>query len=94
MKQETVRVADEFREISTKTIDTRDRIVLGKYLNSKYRRIRIYQNKAGELLLRPVVEIPASEAWLYENRDALVAVKKGLKEAKEGKISKLNLKKL
>ena len=94
MKQETVRIADEFQEVSTKTIDTRDRVALGKYFNSVYNRVRIYKNKSGELLLRPVIEIPDSEVWIYENREALYSVKKGLKDAKEGKVSKLDLKKL
>ncbi len=94
MKHDILKVEDEFQEVSTKTIDTRDRIVLGKYFNSRYNRVRIYKNKAGELLLCPVVEIPASEIWLYENKEALDSVKQGLREAKEGKVSKLDLKRL
>jgi ABC-type nitrate/sulfonate/bicarbonate transport system substrate-binding protein len=35
--------------------------------------------------------IPPSEAWLYQNKEAVESVQKGLKEASEGKISKLNL---
>jgi hypothetical protein len=56
--------------------------------------VRIYKNDRGEVLLRPVVEIPVSEAWLLQNEGAFESVKKGLKEASEGKISKLNLKDL
>jgi hypothetical protein len=44
--------------------------------------------------LQPVVEIPASEAWLFQNKEAFESVKKGLKDASKGKISKLNLKDL
>ncbi|TLD40921.1 MAG: hypothetical protein JETT_2798 [Candidatus Jettenia ecosi] len=35
--------------------------------------------------------IPSSESWLYENKEAFESVQRGLKEASEGKISKLNL---
>lgn len=35
--------------------------------------------------------IPLSESWLYENKEAFESVQRGLKEASEGKISKLNL---
>ncbi|MCX5808809.1 MAG: hypothetical protein NTX36_05470 [Proteobacteria bacterium] len=35
--------------------------------------------------------IPSSEAWLYENENALGNVQKGLQDAAQGKISKLNL---
>ena len=38
--------------------------------------------------------IPPSERWLYKNKAALKSVHKGLKEASQGKISKLNLKEL
>jgi hypothetical protein len=38
--------------------------------------------------------IPASEAWLFQNEEAFESVKKGIKDASERKISKLNLKDL
>jgi len=38
--------------------------------------------------------IPPSERWLYKNKTALKSVHKGLKEASQDKISKLNLKEL
>jgi len=40
-------------------------------------------------LIKPVVEIPASELWLFQNKEAFESVQKGLKEMSEGKISKL-----
>ena len=38
--------------------------------------------------------IPPSERWLYKNKESLKSVHKGLKEASEGKISRLNLNEL
>lgn len=38
--------------------------------------------------------IPPSERWLYKNKEALKSIRKGLKDASEGRISKLNLKEL
>jgi hypothetical protein len=38
--------------------------------------------------------IPPPEAWLYENPEALENVEKGLQDAAQGKVSKLNLKDL
>jgi hypothetical protein len=35
--------------------------------------------------------IPDSELWLYENPEALASMERGLKEAAEGKFSKINL---
>jgi predicted transcriptional regulator len=40
-------------------------------------------------LLRPTVNIPAREAWIYEDSSVLDTVRKGLREAKEGKVTKV-----
>jgi hypothetical protein len=37
------------------------------------------------------VEIPVSELWLYQNSDAMESVLKGIKDASEDKISRLDL---
>jgi hypothetical protein len=81
---------DEFVEIGTRTIDERSRITLGK-LASGITRVRLLQNARGEILMQPLVEVPASEAWVFENPEALEAVKAGLRAASEGKVSKLNV---
>jgi hypothetical protein len=36
-------------------------------------------------------ELPASELWLYQNKEACQGVQKGLDDAARGKISKLDL---
>ena len=38
----------------------------------------------GRLMLEPYKEIPAREAWLFENPAALAAVRTGLADAAEG----------
>jgi hypothetical protein len=38
--------------------------------------------------------IPPSEAWLYKNKQALESVQKGLKQAAQGKVRKLNINEL
>ncbi len=93
MRGNVLKVKDEFREVDTRTIDDRNRLTLGELVKGS-KRVRLYRNSAGELLLRPVVEIPASEAWLFRNEEAMENVKAGLKDASEGKVSKLNLKDL
>lgn len=35
--------------------------------------------------------VPPSETWLYRNKEAIESVRRGLKDASEGRISKLNL---
>lgn len=93
MSKESLRVDDDFQEIGTRSIDDRKRLTLGDLLED-FKRVRLYRNKRGELLLKPIVEIPADELWLYRNKEAATRVDKGLKDAAEGKVSKLDLKEL
>jgi hypothetical protein len=93
MQNTVLRIDDKFEEIGTKTIDDRNRLTIGDLFKG-YKRVRLYKNERGELLLQPTVEIPASELWLFQNKEALKAVRTGLKDASEGKIVKADLDKL
>ena len=86
-------IHDEFKEIDTRTIDERNRLTLGELMKG-YKRVRLYKNERGEVLLQPIVEIPASELWLYQNRDAMESVLQGIQDASGDKISRLDLEEL
>lgn len=89
----SLRVDDEFVEVSTHTVDERHRVTLGELVKDA-RRVRIFRNARGELLLQPVVEIPAAEVWLFQNREALAAVQQGLEDAAKGRVSRLDVERL
>ena len=83
-------LSDQF-EISTKTAQRdiefmRDRLRCPLEYDSSQK--GYYYND--ETFSLPMV--PASEIWLFQNKEALQSVKKGLKDASEGKISKLSRK--
>lgn len=62
------------------SIDSRKRISLNKLLpDVPVSSVRAYQD-GGKIILEPMVEIPAREAWLYHNENALGKVKTGLTE--------------
>jgi hypothetical protein len=67
--------------------DAKKRVTLGKALSDLDENVRfdVYRNESGQIVLDPQVSIPASEAWLYRNPEALAAVRQGLQEAAEGK---------
>lgn len=88
--QNNIKINDAFQEIGTRTMDDRNRLTLGEIFKG-YKRVRLYKNDRGEVLLQPVVEIPASELWLFQNKEALESIQRGLKDASEGKITELNL---
>ncbi len=67
--------------------DSKGRVALGAYARG-VSSFRVHQEKDGRLILEPFTEIPVREAWLYENPAALAKVRKGLKDAAEGKVSR------
>jgi hypothetical protein len=67
--------------------DAKKRVTLGKALTGLDEDVRfnVYRNDNGQIVLDPQVSIPASEAWLYRNPEALASVRRGLQQAAEGK---------
>ncbi len=63
--------------------DSQGKIALETGVNSKT--YRVLTNDLGQILLEPIVNIPEREHWLFENPEALAAVKQGLKDSAEGK---------
>jgi len=76
-------VADEaFQPMGEARTDSKKRLVLkGKVAKHYF----MYQNDAGQILLEPMAMIPASEAWLYKNPEAMASVRRGLDQAAKGK---------
>ena len=70
--------------------DAKGRITLGKLAEgvSSYRARR---QSDGKIVLEPFVEIPADERWLHENQEALGSVRRGLADAKAGRLSRKSL---
>ena len=71
--------------------DAKKRVVLPKALVREGITYHIYSNSIGQIVLDPQVTIPASEAWLFNNRDALASVQRGLSDAARGRVSKVDL---
>jgi hypothetical protein len=62
------------------TVDSKNRISLTKLLpTGKISSVKAYKED-DRIILEPMVEIPAREVWLYENKAALEKVKKGLSQ--------------
>jgi len=65
--------------------DSKGRITLGS-LASGASSFKAYRDSMGRIVLEPQVEVPAAEAWLWNNPAAMKAVQKGLKESAEGRL--------
>lgn len=66
--------------------DSKGRITLGK-LAEGVSSFTVTEQPDGGFLLEPMVEIPAREKWLFENKAALSKVKRGLAESAKGTVS-------
>lgn len=63
--------------------DSRGRITIGHEVvgDTQYRAL---VNNLGQIVLDPVVSVPAREVWLFQNREALASVVRGVEQAKRG----------
>ena len=89
----TIQISESFTEVATKTIDDRNRLSITEVANTVFKgitRYKIFQGSNGDVLLRPVYEIPAQELWLYGNEIARKMVERGIEEAAQGKGSALD----
>lgn len=73
-----------FQKVKTVRPDSKGRITLGK-LSKEFSGYILKESPDGSILLEPLVELPAREAWLFKNKEALASVEKGLKQAAEKK---------
>ncbi len=67
--------------------DSRRRVVLPETtLADKDIVYNVYTNSYGQIVLDPQVTIPASEAWIFEDKAALAALDKGIAESNNGQL--------
>ena len=74
--------------------DAKKRVVISRAPAGEGVTYHVYANEIGQIILDPQVSIPASEAWLYQDKEARDAVIAGLREAVAGKTSRVDLKSL
>lgn len=68
--------------MTTKTLDAKGRVTLG--LKFAGQTVVVDDSNPLCIQIRPVVLIPAAEAWLYKNNEAIGPVRKGLADAVDG----------
>ena len=68
--------------------DTKKRVVLPAALVQEGIIYHIWYNSIGQILLDPQVTIPASELWLFETKESLASVDRGMLESLSGKAIK------
>ena len=86
-KQDILKDAD-FEEVSEARVDSKNRVALGRVLVHQISSYRIYRNSVGQIILDPMVTIPAYEAWLFKDKEATKHLKAGLADARKGRLVK------
>jgi hypothetical protein len=95
-KREMIDIHEEFTPYNTKPLDSKHRITLGGKLakslgkRMKVEAYQIFVSRNGDILLRPAVSIPSNEAWVYRDPEVIGKIRKGLQEAQEGKIKRID----
>ena len=93
---ETITIREDFMPVETKTLDSKNRVSLGEKIKKKFLQrmkvdsFQIYIGNEGDILLRPTVRIPSRELWLHQNPDALLKLRKGLDDLKQGRVKKIS----
>jgi hypothetical protein len=72
--------------VFTKSVDSKGRLTLGESFAN--RTVLVEAHGEGEVLVRLARVIPERESWLYDNKEALASVRRGLNQASEGKFVK------
>ena len=86
-KQEILKDA-QFEKIAETRVDVKRRVTLGRMIPDQVTSFKVYQNAHGQIILDPLVSIPAHETWLFGNKKATVLVRQGLEDAKHRRLTK------
>ncbi len=61
--------------------DAKKRVVIPKAVFKAGITYHIYINRFGQIVLDPQVTIPAAELWVFQNKNVLASIDKGMKES-------------
>jgi hypothetical protein len=65
--------------------DAKKRLSIGQAMEEPAAAYNINRNSLGQIVLDPVKAVPAHEAWLFESKEALASVKRGLADSAAGR---------
>ncbi|OGF47202.1 MAG: hypothetical protein A2452_10020 [Candidatus Firestonebacteria bacterium RIFOXYC2_FULL_39_67] len=95
-KKDTIDIHEKFISCAIKSLDSKHRIALGDKqikINSKMMKIdsyRVFVANNGDILLKPYINVPVNEAWLYQDNKLSREFHEGLEDAKAGRVKKVN----
>lgn len=84
---------EKFKPLGISILDSKNRITLGNKITKEIPlndmeidSFEIFIGDEGDILLRPMANIPSKELWIYQNPNVLKRIQKGLRDAQAGNI--------
>lgn len=76
-------------------MDDKFRLCIGSFLSKEEKEhlssFRISRQADGKIILDPLVEIPASDHWIYKNPEALASIMRGIEDVNAGRVFDLGI---
>ena len=89
-------VKEKFKLVGVSSLDSKKRITLKDKVmkeppleHMKIDAFEIHIGDEGDILLRPMANIPSKELWIYRNPKVLKRIQRGLQDAQDGKIKEV-----
>ncbi len=85
-----------FIYVDSKTLDDKNRLSLGKKVQALMvgmaigNSMDIYLNSEGYILLRPMIKIPANEAWIWQNEEVRQSFARALEDISAGRTTRVD----
>lgn len=87
---------EKFKPAGCTTLDSKKRITIGKRIleeeplrSMEIDGFEVFIGEEGDILLKPMANIPSRELWIYQNPDVLKSIQRGMKDIKEGRVTKV-----
>lgn len=87
---------EKFKPAGSTTLDSKKRITIGKKIleeeplkSMEIDGFEVFIGNEGDILLKPLVNIPSRELWIHQNPEILNSVQEGIRDIKEGRVTKV-----
>ena len=95
-KEDEQLVTEKFKSVGIGALDAKKRITLKDKVikeppldHMEIDAFEILVGNEGDILLRPVANIPSKELWVHQNPEVLKSIQRGMCDVKEGRVTKV-----
>lgn len=89
-------VKEKFKSVGVGSLDSKKRITLKDKVmkeppldHMKIDAFEILVGSEGDILLRPMANIPSKELWVHQSPEAIESIQRGIQDVKEGRVTEV-----